>query len=81
MLTTEPILEAMHRLPFLPFKIQMRGGKVHEVRNRDHIAVSPSGKAAVVVNVDGIEIVNVRLIAELVVPGLEEAKPPNEGCV
>jgi hypothetical protein len=72
MLTTEPIVEAMHRLPFLPFRIHMRGGKVHEVRHPDYIAVSPTGRSAVILNVDGMEIVNVRLVAELVVPGLAE---------
>jgi len=73
MLTTESIREAMRRQPFLPFKIHMRGGKVHEVHHPDYIAVSPTGKSAVILNADGMEILNVRLIAEIVVPGLEEA--------
>lgn len=75
MLTTESIREAMNRRPFLPFKIQMRGGKVHEVVSPDYVAVSPTGKSAVLLTMDGVEILNVRLISELVVPGLEE--PPS----
>ncbi len=79
MQTTEPILEAMRRQPFLPFQIHMRGGRVHEVRSRDFIAVSPTGKSAVLVKMDGLEIINVRLISELVVPGLEVSPPAHEG--
>ena len=82
MLTTEPIRELMNRQPFLPFKIHMRGGKVHEVRHPDYIAVSPTGKSAVILNADGMEILNVRLIAELVVPGLIEGEQATkEGSV
>ena len=65
MLTTEPIREAMHRQPFLPFKILMRGGKIHEVRHPDSIAVSPAGRSAVILNADGMEIVNVDVVVRL----------------
>ena len=76
--TTESIREAMNRRPFLPFEIRMRGGKVHQVAHHDYIAVSPTGKSAVLLTMDGFEVLNVRLISELVVPGLPESPPASE---
>jgi hypothetical protein len=76
--TTEDIRQAMHRRPFLPFKIVMRGGQTHNVPDPDFIAISPIGKSAVILDAQGMQVLNVRLIAEIVVPGLpaEEEAPP-----
>jgi hypothetical protein len=74
--TIEDIRRAMRRRPFLPFRIVMRGGETHEIPDPDFIAVSPIGKSAVLLDNQGMRILNVRLIAELVVPGLPHEEEP-----
>jgi hypothetical protein len=47
-MTTEQFQATLHQHPFQPFVIRMADGRAFEVRHRDFVSRSPSGRTVIV---------------------------------
>jgi hypothetical protein len=47
-MTTEQFRAMLHQKPFLPFTIRMADGRAFDVAHRDFVAISPTGRTAIV---------------------------------
>ena len=47
-MTTEQFRAMLHQQPFRPFTIRMADGRAFEVAHRDFVAISPTGRTAIV---------------------------------
>jgi hypothetical protein len=44
MATTEQVRDALHAIPFRPFRIRLAGGRIYTVRQPDFVALPPRGR-------------------------------------
>jgi hypothetical protein len=68
----EAIREAVHRQPFLPFRLKLADGREILVRRPDFIAVAPTGRRVGVFGEDGA----MSLLGPLLIVSLEVPAPP-----
>jgi hypothetical protein len=65
-MTIDQLNEAMHGNPFRPFTIRMADGRSFEVRHRDFISRSPSGRTVAVHGEgDSFRVLDLLLMTEL----------------
>ena len=69
-MTTEQFQAILHRNPFQPFTIRMADGRAFEVRHRDFVSRSPSGRTVIVHHDnDNFSVLDMLLMSELEVHG------------
>ncbi|MEX1097875.1 MAG: hypothetical protein WED34_17655, partial [Planctomycetales bacterium] len=51
-MTPEQFRATLHQQPFRPFTIRMADGRAFDVSHRDFVALSPSGRTAIVFQPD-----------------------------
>jgi hypothetical protein len=65
-MTTDQFNEALHVSPFRPFTIRMADGRSFDVKHRDFVARSPSGRTVIVFTSDeGYSVLDLLLMTEL----------------
>jgi hypothetical protein len=68
-MTTEQFRTTLHLQPFRPFTIRMADGRTFQVAHPDFVALSPSGRTAIVFQPDeSYSIFDLLLMTELQVP-------------
>jgi hypothetical protein len=71
-MTTDQFQNILHQLPFQPFTIRMADGRAFEVKHRDFVSRSPSGRTVVVHHEnENFSVLDLLLMSEL------EVQPPN----
>jgi hypothetical protein len=69
-MTTEQFQATLHQHPFQPFVIRMADGRAFEVRHRDFVARSPSGRTVIVYHDnENYSVLDLLLMSELEVQG------------
>jgi hypothetical protein len=65
-MTTDQFSETLHQSPFKPFTILMADGRSFDVKHRDFVARSPSGRTAIVFTSDErYSVLDLLLMTEL----------------
>ncbi|HEX4413303.1 MAG TPA: hypothetical protein VH107_06715 [Lacipirellulaceae bacterium] len=65
-MTTDQFSEALQQSPFRPFTIRMADGRSFDVKHRDFVARSPSGRTVIVFTSDeGYSVLDLLLMTEL----------------
>ncbi|HTM55825.1 MAG TPA: hypothetical protein VL175_17485 [Pirellulales bacterium] len=65
-MTNEQFRATLHQTPFRPFTFRMADGRAFEVRHPDFVAISPSGRTAIVYESDErYSILDLLLMSEL----------------
>jgi len=65
-MTIEQLNVAMHAIPFRPFTIRMADGRSFQVKHRDFISRSPSGRTVIVHGEgDSYRVLDLLLMTEL----------------
>jgi hypothetical protein len=65
-MTTEQFRATLHQFPFRPFTIRMADGRAFDVVHRDFVALSPSGRTAIIfVSDESYSILDLLLMSEL----------------
>jgi hypothetical protein len=73
-MTTEQFRATLHQHPFRPFTIRMADGRAFDVAHRDFIALSQSGRTAVVFQEDeAYSVLDLLLMSELEVANGRQA--------
>ena len=66
---TESLHETIQAQPFRPFTIRMADGRKFDVKHRDFLAQSPSGRTVIVFQTDdSYSVLDLLLMSELEVP-------------
>ncbi len=74
-MTVERFRKTLNAQPFAPFTIRVADGRSFDVRHRDFVAQSPSGRTiSVFADDDGCSILDLLLVSEL-----EIHPPPQRG--
>jgi hypothetical protein len=77
-MTTEQFQATLHQNPFQPFIIRMADGRAFEVRHRDFVSRSPSGRTVIVHHDnENYSVLDLLLMSELEVQGAngQSARP------
>jgi hypothetical protein len=65
-MTADAIREALHTVPFVPFALQVVGGKKYAVPHPDFVAVSPTGRTLVLYTEgDRSTVIDIALVSQL----------------
>lgn len=65
-MTSEKLREALKTEPFRPFRLHLGGGRALDVAHPEFVAVSPSGRTAVVYGLkDELEIIDVLMVQSI----------------
>jgi hypothetical protein len=65
-MTIEQFRTTLHQIPFRPFTIRMVDGRSFEVVHRDFVALSPTGRTAIVFQSDeSYSVLDMLLMSEL----------------
>jgi hypothetical protein len=68
-MTSEQFQATLHQVPFKPFIIRMADGRTFEVRHRDFVSRSPSGRTVIVHHDnENYSVLDLLLMSELGVP-------------
>ena len=78
-MTIEEFKTALHKQPFVPFKIRMADGRTFPVDHRDFVARSPSGRTVTVYyDGDRSSVLDLLLMTEIEMTSLDEASPAGD---
>jgi hypothetical protein len=65
-MTADAIRKALHTVPFVPFALQVVGGKKYAVAHPDFVAVSPTGRTLVLYTEgDCSTVIDIALVSQL----------------
>ena len=67
-MTADQVREAMHTQPFRPFQVRLADGRSFHVKHPDFVAVSYRGRGLTLNDEEGVHLIDMRLVAELVIP-------------
>lgn len=73
-MSPDRLREKIHATPFIPFVVEMMGGKRVGVRAREFVTLSPAGRTLIVFdNSERVEMLDVSQIANIADDGAETA--------
>ena len=73
-MSPDRIREKIHATSFVPFVVEMMGGKRVRVKGRDHVILSPAGRTLIVYDdMERVEMLEVSQIADIANDGTESA--------
>jgi hypothetical protein len=65
-MTADAIKDALHTVPFVPFALQVVGGKKYAVPHPDFVAISPTGRTLVLYTEgDRSTVIDIALVSQL----------------
>ncbi len=73
-MSPDRIREKIHATSFVPFVVEMMGGKRVRVKGRDYVILSPAGRTLIVYDdMERVEMLEVSQIADIANDGTESA--------
>ena len=73
-MSPDRIREKIHATSFVPFVVEMMGGKRVRVKGRDYVILSPAGRTLIVYDdMERVEMLEVSQIADIAIDGTESA--------
>jgi hypothetical protein len=65
-MTADAIRKELHKIPFIPFNLEVVGGEKYVVHHPDFVAISPTGRTlAIYTEGDASEVLDIALIAQI----------------
>ena len=69
-MSPDRIREKIHATSFVPFVVEMMGGKRVRVKGRDYVILSPAGRTLIVYDdMERVEMLEVSQIADIAIDG------------
>ena len=73
-MSPDRLREKIHATPFVPFVVEMMGGKRVRVKGRDYVILSPAGRTLIVYDdTERVEMLEVSQIIDIAEHGAETA--------
>lgn len=73
-MSPDRLREKIHATPFVPFVVEMMGGKRVRVKGRDYVILSPAGRTLIVYGeTERVEMLEVSQIMDIADDGVESA--------
>jgi hypothetical protein len=65
-MTADAIRKELHKMPFVPFELEVVGGEKYIVHHPDFVAISPTGRTLTIYTEgDGSDVLDVALISQI----------------